>query len=293
MIRTEPDCLGTRLSWARECLQDARIESSTLDARLLLKHTLKCSDEFMLAHPEHALTSDQKEQFEAVITRRVQHEPVSKIIGEREFWGLPFYVTQDTLDPRPDSETLVDAVLSNVEDHEAPLRILDLGTGTGCLLLALLSELKCAQGVGVDCCPRALDVAAFNAKRLEIDARAQFIKGNWGQGLEGHFDVIVSNPPYIRADELGQLSKAVKDYDPLLALQGGEDGLACYREIVEYIKSLLAPGGLVAFEIGKGQEQEVRSIMTQIGLTVMPSISDLAGIPRCLVGKVTNKSKEV
>ncbi|MEN8236532.1 MAG: peptide chain release factor N(5)-glutamine methyltransferase [Pseudomonadota bacterium] len=289
-IHTES--LDTRLKWAREQLDAVHIESGALDARLLLKHVLKCGDEFVLAHPEYALSPEQKDNFAAVVDRRSQHEPVSKIIGEREFWGLPFYVTQDTLDPRPDSETLVETVLSFVKDRAAPLQILDLGTGTGCLLLALLKELKQAQGVGVDCCPRALKVAMSNAKRLQMDARVQFVQGNWGQDLEGPFDVIVSNPPYIAADEIGQLSKAVKDYDPLLALQGGRDGLACYREIMSYVRALLAPEGLVAFEIGKGQKQEVENIMIQTGLTMIQSTTDLAGIPRCLLAKVNKNNQE-
>ncbi len=294
MIHTpKSTTIADRLKWAREQLHALSIDSSILDARLLLKHTLKCCDEFVLGHPEYLLSSKQIEDFEGVITRRAQYEPVAKIIGEREFWGLPFYVTKDTLDPRPDSEILVESVLECIPDRSLPLRILDLGTGTGCLLLALLSELKAAQGVGVDFCPKALKVSDLNAKRLQMESRVEFVQGNWGRDIAGAFDVIVSNPPYIEASEIKQLSKQVKDYDPLLALQGGEDGLACYREIMPQINSLLVPGGFVAFEIGKGQEQEVKSIIMDRGLVTMKCVPDLAGIPRCVLAKTAQTRQEI
>ena len=281
------------LNWGREQLLEAAVVGGERDARILLRNALQCDDGMIMGHPEHPVTQPQLTRYYELIERRKAFEPVSKILGEKEFWSLPFYVTSDTLDPRPDSETLIEAVLDVTDNQSASLRVLDLGTGSGCLLLSLLSELKNAQGVGVDCCPKALNVAQKNAQRLELVDRAQFIQGDWSKGITGPFDLIVSNPPYIRDGDFANLSVDVAQYDPKQALLGGEDGLLCYWEIIPELKKLLTEQGVVVMEIGQGQEDKVRQLMVQNGLVVRKSKPDLAGIARCLVAQLDNKRTEV
>jgi release factor glutamine methyltransferase len=204
-------------------------------------------------------------------------------VGRREFWSLPFEVTEETLDPRPDSECLVETVLARIPDRRAPLRILDLGTGTGCLLLALLHELPQARGFGVDISPGACEAAARNALSLGLDRRAAFAAGDWGAGVAGAYDVIVTNPPYIRVAEVAGLDPEVRDFEPRRALDGGSDGLAAYRALAPDVARLLAPEGFAAFEIGLGQAEAVASVLRPHGLAPLAVARDLQSRERCLI----------
>ena len=208
---------------------------------------------------------------------------MAHILGRREFWSLAFKVTADTLDPRPDSETLVQAVLDQVPDRSAALRLADFGTGTGCLLLALLHELPNATGVGVDVSAAALAVAAENADALGLAQRASFHRGNWDDGIDPGFDIVLSNPPYIPSGDIAGLQPEVASFEPRLALDGGSDGLDAYRRLGPAAMRLLVPGGLAAFEIGLGQGDSVRRIMAAAGLRHIATARDLGAVERCVL----------
>jgi release factor glutamine methyltransferase len=270
-------------------LQHARIETASLDARLLLQHVLGISREQLLLNHGLSLTPQQGAHYQALTAKRCRRQPVAQLIGRREFWGMDFKVTPDTLDPRPDSETLIEAVLERLPERNRALTLLDLGTGSGCLLLALLGELPQAQGLGVDISEAALTVAKDNAAGLGLARRAQFKRSRWGDAVEGVFDVIVSNPPYIPTGAIAGLAPEVAIYEPKLALDGGADGLNCYRDILGQLKSLLAEDGVAALEIGRGQEKEVEMLARVEGLCVAGVKNDMAGITRCVVITINNK----
>jgi release factor glutamine methyltransferase len=264
-------------------LQAARIESASLDARLLLQQALGLSREQLLLDAQRPLSAQQAERFQALVARRVKREPIAQILGQREFYGREFIVTRDTLDPRPDSETLIDAALARIAGRAVPLQLLDLGTGTGCLLLTLLAELPQAQGLGVDASPQALAVAQENAQKLGLSSRARWQVGHWFKGLQGPFDVVLSNPPYIPAADIGGLSPEVAEYEPRLALDGGADGLDAYREICRQLPHFLAKEGFAVLEFGMGQERAIAALAQQAGLQVVAMRPDLNGITRCMV----------
>eukprot|EP00439_Symbiodinium_sp_Y106_P087707 s1_g243.t1 len=262
--------------------RSAELASPDLDARLLMAAAVGVDDVALIADPDQLVDAQHVDVLQGYAGRRLAGEPVSRILGEREFWGLSFSLNQATLDPRPDSETLVEAVLAQVSDKTADLRILDLGTGTGCLLLALLSELPNARGLGVDCSTDAIEVARANAERLGLGDRSMFRVGNWGEGLTESFDLVISNPPYIPSADIDQLSLEVRSHDPMGALDGGADGLAAYREIAEEAARLLTPGGAAFWELGIGQSDDVAKIASHAGLKVSGIHSDLAGVPRVI-----------
>ena len=228
---------------------------------------------------------------EDAVTRRLAGEPLSRIIGTQEFWSLEFELSPDTLDPRQDTETLVAAVLERY-GKTPPQRILDIGTGTGCILIALLHEWPQATGVGTDLSAGAIAVARRNAARNKVGDRALFVQTAWAQGISGPFDLIVSNPPYIRRDVIPNLDANVQNYDPILALDGGVDGLDAYRAILTEMKTLLAPGGRMFLEIGYDQSESVPRLVANIGATPERIIPDLGGNPRvveCHMG-ITHKT---
>lgn len=266
-------------------LKQAGIPSARLDARILLAHVLDIPATAIFSHPERPLTPSEAERLDHAAGRRSRREPMSHITGRREFWSLSFKVTADTLDPRPDTETVVEAVLSVLADRSAPLRLLDFGTGTGCILLALLAELPKAMGLGVDASERALSVARENAKTLGLDRRADFVPGHWGQGIQPFYDVIVANPPYIPDGEIDALEDEVALYEPRTALAGGGDGLDCYRALAPDIRRLLTPGGTAALEVGKGQAEAVLALLSRQGLELSAIRKDLAGVERCVMVK--------
>jgi release factor glutamine methyltransferase len=215
----------------------------------------------------------------------IAHEPLSRIIGRREFWGLEFMLSGDTLDPRPESETVVEAVLARLPDRTGAYRFLDLGTGTGCLLLALLSEFPRAIGVGIDIAAGAARTARRNAELLGLGGRAHFVVGDWVRAVAGGFDAVVANPPYIATPAVARLAPEVRNHDPHRALDGGADGLLAYRAIAVDLHRLLLSGGIFAAEIGQGQADSVAAILVQNGLAIDGLAHDLAGIVRCVVAR--------
>lgn len=226
-----------------------------------------------------------------MLERIVQGEPLSRILGKREFWGLDFTLSGDTLDPRPETETVVEAVLKRKPRGDAPLRVLDLGTGTGCLLLSLLHEFPMAIGVGLDMADGAVRTAAANAAALGLAHRAFFFVGDWVTALSGRFDLIVTNPPYIATRDLSRLPPEVGHYDPALALDGGEDGLSSYRAIAAGLSKLLVRDGLFVAEVGAGQAGAVAEIISISGLTVDGIEADLASIARCVVARAADTTE--
>jgi release factor glutamine methyltransferase len=256
-------------------------ESAALDARYLVEGALGVESGLDPNMPVDAVTLAKLDDF---AVRHLAGEPIWRILGEREFWSLPFKLSPATLEPRPDSETIVEAALAQLgpRRHEA-IRILDLGTGTGCLLISLLSECKQAHGLGIDISDEACETAAGNALRNGVGERAAFRVGNWLDGVSERFDLVVSNPPYIPAGEIPGLSIAVREHDPLRALDGGRDGLDPYRLLAASLPAALAPEGVVVFEIGAGQEGDVVAIMTAAGFVHLGSRRDLGGHPRALI----------
>lgn len=264
-------------------LQQAKIETASLDARLLLQHVLGVDSGQWLTGSVTVMDAKQYASYFDLIEKRKKRQPIAQLIGKREFWEWSFIVTPDTLDPRPDSETLIEAVLERVPDMSVPLRVLDLGTGTGCLLLTLLKLYPQATGVGVDTCQAALAVAQANVEALELNQRTSLICSNWDEKVTGAFDIVISNPPYIPTGMIATLAPEVREFEPRRALDGGEDGMECYRAIVPQLEQLLSPEGIAVFEIGMGQEKEIRELAAKNQLSVAVVRPDLAGISRCVV----------
>lgn len=254
------------LSSAIAQLSAAGCDSPKREARLLWEHA---DNDFALFH--------------SLLQRRCKREPLAQILGKRAFWSLDFYVNMHTLTPRPDSETVVEAALALLPDRDLPYHLLDLGTGSGCLLLSLLHELPNAMGFGIDSSREALAVAARNANNLKLDARAKFAQGNWAQGINDIFDMVISNPPYIPHGEIARLMPEVRDYEPHSALDGGVDGLEDYRRITLALPQLLKTGGHAVLELGIGQAEAVRALGITAGLSHHATRNDLNGIPRAII----------
>jgi release factor glutamine methyltransferase len=266
--------------------KSAEIESAELDARLLVGAALNLDLTGIITAASRKLTPDESNRLEAFAARRVNGEPVARILGQKEFWGLPLKLSTATLVPRPDTETVVELALEII--RAAPpraLRIADLGAGTGAILLALLHELPAALGVGTDISLEALRIARRNAADLGLASRAAFVACNYAAALSGPFDLIVSNPPYIRSADIAGLSPEVRDHDPRTALDGGVDGLDAYRALVPQAADRLTPGGALVVEGGKGQSGPIEALMTAAGLSVQdPVKTDLSGIFRAIAG---------
>jgi release factor glutamine methyltransferase len=271
------------LAEAARCLAAAGIEEPRREARLLLAAVLTVDTGMILGHPDRLLERSEYVRFAALLARRAAHEPMARLLGRREFWSLDFALAPETLVPRPDSETVVEAALAKISDRSAALRLLDLGTGTGCLLLALLSELPASTGFGIDLVPNAAVMARRNAAALGLAGRSGFIAGFWGAALTGFFDVIVANPPYIESEAIAALAPEVVQYDPLIALDGGADGLASYRALAPELARLLSKSGVAVVELGAGQVESVAAVMRRGELVIEQVCRDLAGIERCLV----------
>ncbi|MDJ1157447.1 peptide chain release factor N(5)-glutamine methyltransferase [Chelatococcus sp. SYSU_G07232] len=272
----------------RRAFAAAGIDTPGLDARILLADTLGLPAAALVTEGEQPIGADGAARLAERARRRLAREPVARILGEHEFWGLSFRLSPATLVPRPDTETLVAAVLERLRRQRrtgARLRLLDLGTGTGCILVALLSELPAAVGIGVDRSVEAALTARGNAARNGVGARALFLVGDWGEPLAGGFDVVVSNPPYIESAAIADLDAEVREHDPRLALDGGADGLAAYRAIAADLPRLLAPGGIAALEVGLGQDLAVAALLAGAGLGEGAAIADLSGVPRVVVGQ--------
>lgn len=283
------DTLGDILAAAAERLRLAGVEGPRRDARFLMGEVLGLSTAEMVAHPERPLSAAEAAAVEAAVARRARREPVSRILGEREFRGLRFALTADTLDPRPDSEVVVETALRLLEGVAAP-RVLDLGTGTGCLLLAVLAERADAMGTGLDAAAGAVAAAAANAEALGLAARARFVRGDWRQAgwtaaLGAPFDLVIANPPYIPDADIADLEPEVREFEPRLALAGGADGLAPYRVLVPALAELLAPRGGVVFEVGIGQADAVAGMLAAAGMTDVAASADLGGVARAVTAR--------
>ncbi len=270
---------------AIENLRAAGIDNPPMDAALLIGRALKLDRAQLLAQSQRALTDDEITRINSLLARRINREPVARIMGVREFWGLPFAMNEHTLEPRPDSETLIETVLCEV-DRQAQLSVLDLGTGTGCLLLSLLHELPNAYGVGIDYADAAVQQATTNTVNLGLAQRAQFRQGDWLNGVVENFDIIISNPPYIVRDEIPTLMPEVRSYDPLAALDGGADGLDAYRAIVPALPTHLNPNGFASGELGQGQEGQVSELFRTNGFRTITQHNDYAGVVRCVMGRI-------
>ena len=274
-----PDQLAALLAAATARLKAAGSDTPTLDARLLLQAAAHLTREDLILGPDRSLTPEQLSAFDGFVARRESHEPVSRILGEREFYGRVFRVTPATLDPRPDTETIIEAALKVMPKAA---RLLDLGTGTGAIAITLLAERPDAIGVATDLSPDALAVARENAARLGAADRLTLLEGSWFTPVSGAFDIILSNPPYIPADEIAGLAPDVRNFDPALALSGGTDGLDPYRTIAAGAGVHLDGGGHVLVEIGAGQAGDVETIFAAHRFRTAGRHSDLGGHIRCL-----------
>lgn len=260
-------------------LEAAGVDSPRLDARLLLGYAAGLSREALW---HDTLQMIEPTRYHALLARRAAREPLALILGRQEFWSLDFEVSAATLIPRADTETVIEAAIATMPDRGRVLRILDLGTGTGCLLLAALTEFPAAWGLGVDRATEATRLAARNAETLGLARRAAFLCGDWDRALSGQFDLVLSNPPYIPSADIAGLMPEVALHEPGQALDGGADGLAAYRYIFAVLPGLLAPGGAAVLEIGIGQADPVAALA---GVPVILH-ADLAGIPRAMVVKI-------
>lgn len=269
---------------AASLLRERGIESAELDARILLAHALCVEPARLLAAAGEAVGGEAQSRYADAIARRLEGEPVARIVGEKEFWSRTFVLSPEVLVPRPETETLVEAALAAKPDRDAPLQVLDLGTGSGALLAAILLERPRAEGVGVDRSLAALKTARSNLDRLGVGARARLVCGDWDGGLVARFDLVVSNPPYIASRDLAALPVEVRKHDPLTALDGGSDGLSAYRAILAGLHRLMLPDGVAILELGDGQEQAVANLARHAQLMVNGSARcDLAGRPRALI----------
>jgi release factor glutamine methyltransferase len=265
------------------------IESAELDARLLVGAVLGLDLTGLITAAHRQLSADEAMRLEDFARRRLQGEPVARILGHKEFWGLPLKLSPATLVPRPDTETVVELALELLRADGASgrkLRIADLGTGSGAILLALLSELPGAHGFGTDISAAALQTAETNAALAGLSDRATFIACDYASGLSGPFDLIVSNPPYVCSADIADLALDVRDYDPRAALDGGADGLDAYRALIPQAAGLLTPGAVLVVEAGEGQSGQIQALMTAAGLTPAGAPkADLAGIQRAVAGR--------
>jgi release factor glutamine methyltransferase len=277
-----PETVAGLIRRAAKQLSSRGIETAALDARLLLQSAAGMTHADIVAGPDLNLPTDVTARFLLLVERRCAFEPVSRILGTREFYGRSFRVTPDVLDPRADTETLIGATLALAKDKR-PLRILDLGTGSGAIVVTLLAELPEALAVATDLSAAALQVAQGNAEVLGVANRVRFVRANWFDGVDGQFDFIVSNPPYIPLGDIAVLAPDVREFDPAKALDGGPDGLEAYRRIASGAGGHLAPMGHVILEIGAGQENAVNDLFKGQGFNRESRHFDLAGHVRCLV----------
>jgi release factor glutamine methyltransferase len=261
-------------------LKAAGINSYKLDARILLQYSCNLTHEIIIAKANLLVETSI---FDNMLKRRALREPISHILGVREFYGYNFKVTSDTLDPRPDSESLIDAALEYFSNKDQKIKILDLGTGTGCLLLTLLKLYDNASGIGIDISENALKIARENAKNLDVDQRVSFILSNWADKIDQQFDLIITNPPYIKDQDILELEDEVRIYEPNLALSGGEDGLDSYKLIAASIAGLLNKNAIIIVESGQDQENDIISIFKQYNLEKLSIKKDLTGINRVII----------
>ena len=280
MISGAGGTVAELLRQVAQLLRTADIETAAGDARLLMAQATGLSHSQLVTDPDRKITSDAARSLAELVERRRAREPMSHLTGRRGFWSLEFAVGPAVLDPRPDTETLVEAALNLFPDRQAALSVLDLGTGSGCLLLSFLTEREGAWGVGVDFSPEALAVAIRNAVDSGLGDRARFLCGDWGQAIEGRFDLILCNPPYIESGAIEGLAPEVANFEPRLALDGGVGGYDSYWAVAPEIARLLARGGAAVVEAGAGQMPEIARIFGASGLAFQEARNDLGGVAR-------------
>ena len=264
----------------------AGIEDPSIDARLLLCAAAGFDHVALIRDPDLPIEEEAAELARAMAQRRLAREPVSRILGQRSFWSFDLLVTPAVLDPRPDTETVVDGALEVLGERQGEaLSILDLGTGSGAILCALLDIFPNGRGLGVDLSPGACAVARENLARCELNQRGEVRQGGWSAGLPGPYDLVVSNPPYIESGALAGLDPEVRLFDPMRSLDGGPDGLTAYRDIAALLPALVAPGGFAILEVGQGQAQAVMDLLTGCGLRDVRAKRDLAGVERAVIGQ--------
>lgn len=278
---------ATRRALASQ-LKTNGVETPDLDARMLIGAALDLDHTGLAIQSARLITGDESKMIAGFAQRRIEHEPVARILGRKEFWGLDFHLSDATLVPRPDTETIVEAALETFRSDAGTraLRIADIGTGSGAILLALLSEFPSATGIGTDISAAALATAELNARRFGLAGRVSFVWCDYAAALSGPFDLIVSNPPYIRSSDIAALDRDVRDHDPHLALDGGTDGLDAYRAIIPQAAALLGAGGVLIVETGHDQSTPVSDLMRAAKLTLpRPPVADLGGIHRAVMGQ--------
>ena len=266
-------------------LLQSGIDNPMMEARIMLAYILNVSTSYLVTNSNYVVEPGKIQALDQMMIRRCNREPLAYITGIKEFWGLNFAVDRNTLIPRPDSEILVEAALNFAKQLTEPIKILDLGTGSGCLLLALLYELPNASGIGVDQSLKALGVAQHNANQLQLSDRVQFIQDDWANSVNERVDIVITNPPYIKIADICNLAPEIKMYEPHQALFGGIDGLECYRKLLPRASQLLTDHGCLFAEIGQGQEDAINAIATHNKFELVKQHRDLQGIIRCLVWK--------
>jgi len=290
-VKASPASRAMLVGEGAALLRAAGIDNPRLEARLLLAHALNLPVAAVLRAPDVPVDLGDAAVYAALLHRRAAREPLAYILGHREFWSLIFAVSPATLIPRPESETVIEAALAAFAHRAPPRRILDLGTGTGCLLLSALHEFPAAFGIGVDRSPEAAVLAAANATALELGDRSAFLCADWVGPLAGRFDLVLCNPPYIPTCEIGGLMTEVARHEPAGALDGGPDGLAAYRHIIPFLPHLLRPDAVAVVELGIGQAPNVAAMAEKAGI-VATTRPDLAGIPRAMVLQSAAETKK-
>ena len=270
------------LKIGQSILKNNNVPNYNLDARILLAYLLSLENKYFMS--DIKVTNNDKENFFSMIKDRINGKPVSKIISRRDFWNTEFYINSSTLDPRPDSEILVKSALEvNKFINKEKINILELGVGSGCILLSLLNEINGSIGIGIDIDIEALKVAQLNALNMKISEKVSFIASNWTKSIKGKFDIIISNPPYIKSSNIINLQKEVKNHDPLIALDGGEDGLICYKEIMKNIKGLMKKNAFLLLEIDSWQGNIIIELSKKNHLKFFSIKKDLSGKERCII----------
>lgn len=262
-------------------LKNKGILTANLDVKILLAFLLNIDTKEIIDYFDKEISNEFLNNFQKLLSRRLNREPIANIIGKKAFWDYDFVVNENVLTPRPDSETLIEAVLENYKDKDQKLNILDLGTGSGCLILTLLSIYQNAQGLAIDISDKALEIAKQNAKLLNIN-RIKFLKNNWNDNINEKFDIIISNPPYIPKKEIEDLEPEVNKYNPLLALDGGNDGLDCYKYLAENLQKNCKKDTKIFLEIGKNQENDIIKIFQNNGFELVKMYKDINEIVRVL-----------
>tara|TARA_B100001057_G_scaffold261969_1_gene262217 strand:+ start:2564 stop:3421 length:858 start_codon:yes stop_codon:yes gene_type:complete len=257
------------------------IETYELDARLVLKEVLSFDDKDLILKENHNIPLELVKKILAIGERRLKGEPISKIFKKRDFYKSTFLISNDVLDPRPETELIVEIANNFIKKNEVK-NILDLGTGSGCILLSLLKENKMINGLGIDLSKEAINIAQKNSKKLQLDKQSNFLISNWMDSINFKYDIVVSNPPYIGSKDIKKLSKDVKNYDPLLSLDGGDDGLNCYRTIVKDLKRIINKNAIIIMEIGYNQSKSVIEIFKKKGFKLIKKYNDINGLDRVL-----------